>query len=282
LIVLGTLSFQVFRSYHFLHVTRENISSEDLIERVRVVLISDLHDHKFGAHNKRLVKKIKKQEPDLILMVGDLINGDSQDNSTAVELAEQLAEIAPVYYSLGNHEMAYIEANTSESLETFTNELATAGATVLDISYEDIQVGDQKLRIGGMYDFAFALDGNDSTNSETMDPDVYGFLTEFQDTDAYTLMMSHRPEGFVLGEASVTWDIDLVVSGHDHGGQVVIPFKGGLYGGDQGWFPTYVHGYHEKDLLNIFITSGLSSQKELLPRFNNPPEIAVLTLTPAE
>jgi predicted MPP superfamily phosphohydrolase len=95
-------------------------------------------------------------------------------------------------------------------------------------------------------------------------------------------MLAHRPDSFIFGEASVTWDIDLVVSGHLHGGQVVVPFKGGLIGGDQGWFPKYVHGLYEKDDINIFITSGLGSSRKVLPRFNNPPEIAVLRLLPLE
>ena len=91
-------------------------------------------------------------------------------------------------------------------------------------------------------------------------------------------MMAHRPDSFVFGDVSSVYDIDLVVSGHDHGGQVVVPFLGGLYGGDQGWFPKYIHGLYQKDLERIFVTSGLSSQKELLPRFNNLPEIAMITI----
>ena len=69
-----------------------------------------------------------------------------------------------------------------------------------------------------------------------------------------------------------------MVSGHDHGGQVVLPFLGGLYGGDQGWFPEYIHGMYQKDEMKLFITSGLGSHKQTLPRFNNPPEIAVVRI----
>ena len=95
-------------------------------------------------------------------------------------------------------------------------------------------------------------------------------------------MLSHRPESFVLGEASVTWNIDLVLHGHAHGGQVVLPFVGGLWAGDQGFFPTYVHGMYEKDLLSILVTSGLGTNKKAIPRLNNPPEVVVLNLLPEE
>ena len=84
---------------------------------------------------------------------------------------------------------------------------------------------------------------------------------------------------FIFGDASQVWDIDLVISAHNHGGQVVLPFAGGLYGGDQGWFPQYVHGLYHKDNLRLFITSGLGTDREKFPRFNNPPEIAVLDVT---
>ena len=87
-------------------------------------------------------------------------------------------------------------------------------------------------------------------------------------------------DSFVLGEASGTWHVDLVISGHDHGGQVVLPLLGGVFGGDQGYFPTYIHGIYEKDNLRLAITSGLGSQRERLPRFRNPPEIMVLDLVP--
>jgi predicted MPP superfamily phosphohydrolase len=145
-----------------------------------------------------------------------------------------------------------------------------------------VEISGQIIRIGGLYDYAFALDAWNSCSPDRMEPEVYQFLTKFQDTDVFKLMLAHRPDSFIFGEASVTWDIDLVVSGHLHGGQVVVPFKGGLIGGDQGWFPKYVHGLYEKDDINIFITSGLGSSRKVLPRFNNPPEIAVLRLLPLE
>lgn len=107
---------------------------------------------------------------------------------------------------------------------------------------------------------------------------VRNFLEEFQNTDRYKIMLCHRPDSFVFGDASDYWKIDLVISGHDHGGQVVIPFKGGLYGGDQGWFPPYVHGLYRTGRIRLFVTSGLSSEKQKLPRWNNRPEIAVLNV----
>lgn len=139
-----------------------------------------------------------------------------------------------------------------------------------------VEIGGCKVRIGGMYEYAFALDGDNS--AENLTGNVRDFLEEFQNTDRYKIMLCHRPDSFVFGDASDYWKIDLVISGHDHGGQVVIPFKGGLYGGDQGWFPPYVHGLYRTGRIRLFVTSGLSSEKQKLPRWNNRPEIAVLNV----
>lgn len=242
---------------------------------MKLALISDLHDHTFGEKNEELVQMLKEQEPDLILMAGDMINDISKDSHVAVELIEQVKDIAPVYYSLGNQEEDYIGRGTSDLL----NELKDAGAIVLDESYQDIQVNGNAIRLGGMYDYAFALDGNNTTTKESMRPSLYQFLTDFQDTDSYRLMMAHRPDSFIFGDATRTWEIDLVVSGHNHGGQVILPFLGGIYGGDQGWFPKYVDGVHHfKKVKNMVITRGLGSGEEKLPRFNNKPEVVMIYL----
>ena len=188
------------------------------------------------------------------------------------ELPIDLKDTAPVYYALGNHELDYMENGHPDLIE----ELENAGAVVLDKNYVDIEINETKVRLGGLYDYAFGL--NDNNDAMSAPADIRSFLQDFQNTDSLKIMLSHRPDSFIFGDASKVWDVDLVVSGHNHGGQVVIPFLGGLYGGDQGWFPEYVHGMYQKDNLLLFETSGLGSDKQKLPRFNNPPEVAVLTI----
>ena len=269
------IKVEIYISYNSLEAEEYTISSDRINSEVKLALISDLHDHTFGEKNEQLVQMLKEQGPDLILMAGDMINDISKDSHVAVELIEQVKDIAPVYYSLGNQEEDYIGRGTSDLL----NELKDAGAIVLDESYQDIQVNGNAIRLGGMYDYAFALDGNNTTTKESMRPSLYQFLTEFQDTDSCRLMMAHRPDSFIFGDATRTWEIDLVVSGHNHGGQVILPFLGGIYGGDQGWFPKYVDGVHHfKKVKNMVITRGLGSGEEKLPRFNNKPEVVMIYL----
>ena len=183
-----------------------------------------------------------------------------------------LKDTAPIYYALGNHEIDYMENGHPE----LTEELEAAGAVVLDKEYVDVEVDGIQIRLGGMYDYAFGLNGNNDASSAP--DDTRSFLEDFQNTDRLKIMLAHRPDSFIFGDASKVWDVDLVISGHNHGGQVVLPFLGGLYGGDQGFFPEYVHGMYEKDNFQMLVTSGLGSDRQKLPRFNNPPEIAVLEI----
>lgn len=269
------IAVEIIISYKCLTVTDYKIQSDKIKENLNIVLISDLHNNQFGKANNRLVSKIKQQKPDMILLDGDILNEDEDDTKIAINLVRALKKVAPVYYALGNHEISYFDHKSSNLYQ----ELDKAGAQVLEGNYQDIPIKKNKIRVGGLYEYAFAEDGAGNMSKKDMMPQIRDFLTDFEDTDVFKIMMAHRPDSFIFGEAADTWRIDLVASGHDHGGQVIIPGKGGLYGGDQGWFPKYVDGIHHfKTVKNMVITRGLGSDKEKLPRFNNIPEIVVIHL----
>lgn len=264
--------YEYWASSELIRINHYQLESEVVHEDLKLIVLSDLHEHEFGTKNQDLVSKISEQNPDLLLLIGDFVNSNSENPDTLIHLIEQLQSIAPVYFAFGNHEISYVE-RTNFPLKTT---LEQAGATVLEKEYVDIQVKNTTIRLGEFYGYAFELYRDDLSQDQL---EKKNFLEAFQDTDHFKLMMSHRPDSFIFGDASKIWDIDLVVSGHNHGGQVVVPLLGGLFGGDQGFFPEYIHGMYEKDLLNIFITSGLSTNPKPLPRFNNRPEIAVLTIS---
>lgn len=271
--LFSVTAYEIFISYHNLEIEEITIKSDKINQPVDMVLISDLHDHEFGQNNSKLITKLQEINPDAILMAGDMMNSTSDRPDVAVDLIQRLVKDYPVYYSLGNQEIEYMELHHSTQL---IKQLESAGVIVLEEEYEDVEVNGNLFSIGGIYDYAFEVDGAGHMSKKDMDPDLLNYLEEFQSKDNFKLMMSHRPDSFIFGEAGKTWNIDLVVSGHVHGGQVVLPFLGGLWAPDQGWFPDYVAGYYKFDTLDMVITSGLGSHKEILPRFNNPPEIMVL------
>lgn len=265
----------IYISYNWLRTVSYVIETDKVQDDVIICLLADLHDHRFGDRNSDLVEAVRETNPDLILAAGDFINEGSETAAAATELIPRLLEIAPVYYSLGNQEKGYIREGRSDLLR----ELQEAGAIVLEDTYTTLEINGNKICLAGMYEYAFGIDGGGQMDKGRIAPDRLRFLEEFQEQDCFKIMMSHRPDSFIFGHAAETWDIDVVVSGHVHGGQVVLPFLGGLYAGDQGLFPRYIYGeYHFQTVKNMIITSGLGSDFEKLPRVNNLPEIVSITL----
>ena len=201
-----------------------------------------------------------------------MINGNSENDNVAVEVVRALSETAPVYYSLGNHEYDYIDAGHEE----LTEDLEEAGAVVLNYQSLDAEVNGNPIRLGGLYEYGFET----SMQSEKENERAVSYLEEYADTDRYLIMCAHRPESFYPWDYADTWGIDLVLSGHLHGGQVIIPGLGGLYNSLDGFFAEYDYGQYKLGGSDMIITRGLGSNPKILPRFNNPPEIAVVDVMP--
>ena len=267
ILILACLA-SIWVSYNWLTDTLFTVWSSKISEPFRIVLVSDLHEHQFGRDNEKLAEKIREQSPDLIVIDGDMINGDSENADTAVELVRALKEAAPVYYSFGNHEYSYMEAGH----EDLTEELEAAGAVVLNYQSIDIDVKGNQIRLGGLYEYGFETGMQSEEENERAIP----YLEEYADTDRYLIMCAHRPESFYPWDMADQWGIDLVLSGHLHGGQVIIPGVGGLYNSLDGFFPKFDYGQYKLGDSDMAITRGLGSNPKMLPRFNNPPEIAVV------
>ena len=267
ILILACLA-SIWVSYNWLTVTLFTVWSSKISEPFRIVLVSDLHEHQFGRDNEKLAEKIREQSPDLIVIDGDMINGDSENADTAVELVRALKEAAPVYCSFGNHEYSYMEAGH----EDLTEELEAAGAVVLNYQSIDIDVKGNQIRLGGLYEYGFETGMQSEEENERAIP----YLEEYADTDRYLIMCAHRPESFYPWDMADQWGIDLVLSGHLHGGQVIIPGVGGLYNSLDGFFPKFDYGQYKLGDSDMAITRGLGSNPKMLPRFNNPPEIAVV------
>ena len=258
----------------FIKIAEYNVDLPDFSGNGRIVVISDLHGKEYGKDNYRLLDKISEQKPDAIFVVGDMLDDSDADNDFAktTTLLIELSDIAPIYLSLGNQEKEY----SSDIIERFTNTIAENGVTVLDDTFVDCEINGQRLRIGGTMGHAFPFG---RTMEEFENSDEYVFLKDMEKTDSPTIVLAHMPDTFIFNGAHNYWsNIDLVVSGHTHGGVVRLPFLGGLYSPMQGLFPEYDYGlYMLGDKMEMIITSGLSGYK-FIPRFLNLPEICVLNL----
>lgn len=264
------------RSAHSLTVTNYRIPTRKLDTPVRIVQLTDLHNSVFGEHNAELVDTVNAQNPDLIVITGDLLDAGSADTDIATDLIAQLSVIAPVYVSLGNHELEHEQTYGTDVTALYEN----AGAIVLDLSYADITVNEQSFRLGGIYGYCLPEQYLDTGEA---DEEECAFLRDFQDTDLYTVLLCHMPACWIVNDGINAWEIDCVFAGHAHGGQIRLPLIGGLWAPDQGWFPGQEAGlYYADDQQKVMVLSRGLGSTEKIPRFNNIPEVVTTECIPAE
>lgn len=245
----------------------------DLAQKIRLLHLSDLHSWEFGEGNQELIQMVAAQEPDLILMTGDMLDKEDADAHVACELIGALTEIAPVYYSHGNHEKAW-ERKNGKLLEP---ELTAAGATVLDCGYLDLEVKGQSLRLGGYY--GYYRRPHMIHDEETVMARENEFFAEFEDTQRCKILLCHIPTAWLDWGMIDDYPVDLVLTGHYHGGQVKLPFGGGLIAPYVGWFPEYTEGLYRGQMATCILSTGLGSSPNI-PRINNPPQVVVVELVP--
>ncbi len=270
------MGMDLYRSKYTLVCSYFDVNSPKIHTPIRIVQLSDLHNRQFGEDNQRLIEKVAAQEPDLIFLTGDLLNRTDEQTDIALDLVRNLSSIAPVYLSYGNHEVDY-ERRYDTALTPLFEE---AGAVVLNGTYVDIELNGQSLRIGGVYGYCLpeAL-----MRQENINPEVCDFLLDVQATDAFKLLLCHMPYGWSTHGALDAWDVDCVLAGHAHGGQIRIPWIGGLYAPDQGWFPGRVWGsYTSADGQRTLVLSRGLGTSTWAPRLNNVPEIVVVDLLPED
>ena len=244
--------------------TDHTVTSEDLPEAFdgfRIVHISDLHNTEFGDGNERLLAMIRQAKPDIIAITGDIIDSRFTDVETALEFARAAMDIAPCYYVTGNHELrddAYGELEAG---------LTAAGVVVLRGRTVILERDGQKLCIAGVDD------PSGQAEEEEDHPAVMVGMLKGLTGEEYTILLSHRPELF---EVYCEYGMDLVLSGHAHGGQIRLPFIGGLVGSGT-FFPKYDAGLFTEGRTNMVVSRGLGNS--LFPvRINNRPEVVVVTL----
>lgn len=260
-------------------VSKYTIESDRLPKRFdgyRIVQISDLHNAKFGKNNKNLVKRIKKEKPDMIAITGDFVDGFNPKIDNALKFAEELIKIAPCYYVSGNHEVLLAEDVYSD----FVSKMKELGVVVLENDLAMLEKNGEKIQIIGFADQRFwgenPGDDVDGFSADNMMDSDYGYIESNTkvNSDLYTIALEHRPTFLNYFAKKKT---DLVLSGHAHGGQFRIPFIGGVVAPDQGFFPKYYEGKYTKDNTTMIVSTGLGNS--VIPvRVNNRPELVVIEL----
>lgn len=248
------------------------VSSERLPEGFdgyRIAHISDLHNTQFGEDNAKLIGMLRESNPDIIAITGDLIDSRNTDIDIALRFVEKAVEIAPCYYVTGNH-----EARISD-YDRLKAGMTEQGVVILEDEAADVELNGATITLFGVDDPSFQTDYLSGDNETVMKSKLERISGE---ENKFTVLLSHRPELF---EAYADSGVDLVLSGHAHGGQFRLPLLGGLIAPNQGLFPEYDSGLYVRSNTNMVVSRGIGNS--IVPlRFNNRPEVVLIELKNAK
>lgn len=233
----------------------------DNLDQLKIVHLSDIHFPKNRIDPDQLIKETQKADPDVIFLTGDLIDRSASiEDVPLAELIRSLSQIAPTYSVSGNHE------TSSRQLDQWNDIMTENGSVLLENNTHIATLSGEKIAIMGV------KDGN-QTSMIPLSEDI---------KELPILLLAHRPE-FFPSYTTDNPDIqpDVTFSGHAHGGQIRLPFIGGLFAPGQGFFPKYTSGVYSSSQnadQKLVVSRGIGNS--LFPlRINNKPHFIVITLT---
>lgn len=234
-------------------------------EEIRILHLSDLHGAWFGREQSRIVRAADRFAPDVIVITGDMIDR-WHDSNAAFSLIEQMAEIATVYCVMGNHEYLERSSGSGKYEELLAVIERTENAYLLRGDTVTLAEG---VTLTGADDVAFT--GSLSRYSE------YISKISVIKGEKFSILLAHRPE---MHEYYAAAGFDLILSGHAHGGQIRLPFIGGLFAPGQGVLPEYDGGLYDiGGSARMYVSRGLGNSRFPFRIFNQP-ELVMIVISP--
>ena len=251
-----------------LQLTEYTVQSPELpaaFDGFRIAQVSDLHNDDMGKPGGKVLAMLRTAQPDMIAITGDLIDSRCTDLEVALAFAREAVKIAPCYYVTGNH-----ESRMEEEYAQLKAGLLEMGVTVLEDTAVTLERSGVSIDIAGIRDPAFETDYVRILEVDLMEESLQKVVRE----DGFMIVLSHRPDYMDL---YVKHRVDLVLTGHAHGGQVRLPLVGGLYVPNQGLFPKYDAGVFREGNTQMVVSRGIGNSAFPF-RINNRPEVVLITL----
>ena len=296
LIVCAVILAEMYREQHFFCVTHYEVHSPKITCTAekdsvnRIIFLGDLHNHVYGKQNNKLFEAIKTEQPDLILIGGDmLVAKNDVQYQEALHFVSRLPQLCPVYYASGNHEQRIKEDQENYSLcyEEYRKKLQAEGVHFLENESCDILLGNQQIHISGLElplivnrkfrkadvtaeEVRRCLGEKHTTENHKKQLEI----TENFADNSYHILLAHNPSYM---EAYKEWGADLILSGHLHGGCVRLPGIGGVITPQAFLFPKYSGEMTVEGEQTIIVSKGLGTHTFNVRLFN-PAEVIAITL----
>lgn len=255
-------------------ISKYNIKSKKLpksFNEFKILQLSDLHSKKFGKENERLIKIINKENPDIIVMTGDMINSTEKEFSTFIDMLNKLKNYK-MYFVEGNNETRLPKNKNVELMKL----IEEAGVKILNNSKEKLKIGEETINLYGIWlNLIYYKEIKSGYKEDTYysKNDLEKNIGECNNLE-YNILLAHNPLYF---DSYAEWGADLTLSGHIHGGLIRIPGVGGLLSPERKFFPKYSEGEYKIEDKKLIVNRGLGS-KIFIPRIFNMPEISLIIL----
>lgn len=263
-----------------LMVRKYSIEAEEIETPIRIALVTDLHSCYYGENQSELIDAIDAENPDVILLGGDIFDDVKEGTNTELFLAG-IADKYPCYYVTGNHECwggTYRFGNQMAILEKYRIPVLSGETVTLTVNGETINlcgVDDPHIYMVEPVDETKSKEYLDEYGNKMQDySNRLSTVNASVQNDNYTILLSHRPEFF---ELYTEYGFDLVLCGHAHGGQWrILGILNGLYAPHQGIFPKYAGGRYDSEDMTMIVSRGLARETTKVPRIFNRPELVVI------
>lgn len=272
--------FEIYRETHTFKITRYNVKSHKVNqnkESIKILFLSDLHNRTYGNSNERLYLAILDENPDLILIGGDMLVGkEGESEDVAIDFVSKLPAICPVYYANGNHEQRIKENRHvyGNLFQEYKYRLEEQGVRFLENKSDEIEIRGTKFHILGL-----ELDSSVNRKFKKADvtvstlEDLIGSSNNKDFTnEEIQILMAHNP---AYMDSYKGWGADLILSGHLHGGLIRCPGIGGIVTPQGFFFPKYSGEMHQEGKQTIIVSRGLGSHTINIRLFNTPELIAI-------
>ena len=269
LIILGVLIVStvliVLDSYINIDVSHYEIKSDKLNQKYnnyKIMLLTDLHNRDI---TEKLVKIVNEENPNIIVMSGDMINEKVDGFDNFFNLCEELKD-KTVYYVFGNHDENMSDEKQNEFIEKIKEK-----TNVILLNNDKVELDDSFTIYGFSHQVKYYL----ASTKEKIDLNYIEERIGKIDINKFNLLISHDP---LLYNLYSEYGFDMVLSGHLHGGIINIPFVGGLLSPDFTFFPKYYKGVNKIGNTNLVISRGLGYGYMIPIRVFNRGEVVIINL----